>query len=144
MAGSATLRFIRDEALPTHADVVGTRLLEGLRQLKPTFPLIGEVRGRGLMIGVEIVDPAGNGGTGNGGSLDDEGSLPPSGTLARELQAECLRHGLILEVGGRRGSVVRFLPPLIITERQIDRVLDIFTVALAKTASSENALAGAH
>ena len=143
-AGSATLRFIRDEALPTHADVVGTRLLQGLQQLQPTFPLIGEVRGRGLMIGIEIVDPAGNGRTGNRNGVDGRATLPPSGVLARKLQAECLRHGLILEVGGRHGSVVRFLPPLIITERQIDRVLDIFTLALARAASSGNALAGAH
>jgi diaminobutyrate-2-oxoglutarate transaminase len=41
------------------------------------------------------------------------------------LQAQCLRHGLLVELGGRHGSVVRFLPPLIITERQIDLVLDI-------------------
>ena len=144
-AGSATMRFIRDEALPTHADVVGRRLLQGLQQLKSTFPLIGDVRGRGLMIGVEIVDPAGTGnGTGPDNGIDHSGSTndrPASGILARRLQAECLRHGLILEVGGRHGSVVRFLPPLIITEQQIDRILDIFTLALARTALSENTLA---
>lgn len=45
----------------------------------------------------------------------------------------CLRHGLIIELGGRHSSVLRFLPPLIVTGQQIDQVLDIFAVAL-KTA----------
>jgi len=50
--------------------------------------------------------------------------------LASAVQAECLRRGLIIELGGRNGSVVRFLPPLIITARQIDRVFDIFSASL--------------
>ncbi|MBO1013725.1 aspartate aminotransferase family protein [Achromobacter sp. SD115] len=121
-AGSATIRFLRSEGLHEHASQVGDRLANGLRQLQHRFPQIGDVRGRGLMIGVEVINPEDN--------LDYTGKPAAAPTLARTLQTECLRRGLIIELGGRHGSVVRFLPPLIITERQIDHVLEIFAVAL--------------
>jgi len=121
-AGSATIRFIRAESLHEHAGKVGQRLVNGLKQLQGDFPQIGDVRGRGLMIGVEIIAPEDN---------QDKAAQPSAApALASAIQAECLRRGLIIELGGRYGSVVRFLPPLIITERQIDHVLEIFTAAL--------------
>jgi diaminobutyrate-2-oxoglutarate transaminase len=116
-AGSATLRFIRAERLHEHAQRVGQRLMAGLKQLQSDFPQIGDVRGRGLMVGAEIVDPE--------APRHGPGGPRAATAWARALQAQCLRHGLIVELGGRHGSVVRFLPPLIITERQIDLVLDI-------------------
>lgn len=121
-AGSATIRFIRREALHEHADQIGRRLASGLSQLQSDFPQIGDVRGRGLMIGAEIVEPS-----------SAEGIAAPQSAapeLASALQAECLRRGLIVELGGRHGSVVRFLPPLVITGPQIDHVLAIFAAAL--------------
>ncbi|WP_260986261.1 diaminobutyrate--2-oxoglutarate transaminase [Bordetella genomosp. 13] len=116
-AGSATLRFIRDEGLPEHAARMGERLATQLRALQEDIPALGDVRGRGLMLGVEIVQPA-------GGAADGAPAAAPE--LAQRLQALCLRHGLILELGGRHGSVVRFLPPLIIDASQIDDVARIF------------------
>lgn len=67
---------------------------------------------------------------------------PPSPSA---IQAACLRHSLIIELGGRQGSVVRFLQPLIITDQQIDPILDIFAVALktavpACTAKNKNVI----
>lgn len=127
-AGSATIRFLRSERLHEHARQVGERLASGLRQLQSYFPQIGDVRGRGLMIGVEIVDP-------EGGRRDNAAQPPPTApALASAIQTECLRRGLIIELGGRHGSVIRFLPPLIITERQIDHVLEIFTISLQTAA----------
>lgn len=128
-AGSATIRIIRSERLHEHADQVGRRLANGLKQLHSDFPQIGDVRGRGLMIGVEIVAPE------DGQGSAAQPSAAPA--LASAIQAECLRRGLIIELGGRHGSVVRFLPPLIITERQIDHVLEIFTAALQAAASPQ-------
>ncbi|NWD90097.1 diaminobutyrate--2-oxoglutarate transaminase, partial [Pseudomonas sp. K5002] len=52
------------------------------------------------------------------------------------VQRECLKRGLILELGGRHGSVVRFLPPLVITAVEIDRVAEIFGRALAASVTS--------
>lgn len=121
-AGSATIRFLRTEGLHEHARQVGNRLSAGLKQLQSDYPQIGDVRGRGLMIGVEIIAPE---------NSQDNATRPPAApALASAIQAECLRRGLIIELGGRHGSVVRFLPPLIISERQIDHVLEIFTIAL--------------
>ncbi|HCI2762291.1 TPA: diaminobutyrate--2-oxoglutarate transaminase family protein [Pseudomonas aeruginosa] len=79
-------------------------------------------RGWGLMLGVEIVDPQ--------GEADALGHPPTDGALASRVQRECLRRGLILELGGRHGSVVRFLPPLIIGAEQIDEVARRFARAL--------------
>ncbi|MFP3488964.1 aminotransferase class III-fold pyridoxal phosphate-dependent enzyme, partial [Staphylococcus sp. SIMBA_130] len=83
---------------------------------------IGDVRGRGLMIGVEIVDPT--------KSKSSSGSYPSHPALASLIQRECFNRGLILEVGGRNGSVVRLLPPLIITDEQVTDVLTIIEEAV--------------
>ncbi len=122
VAGLATLRFIKKERLAEHAAVMGRRLFAQLSALADRHPCVGEVRGRGLMIGVEIVEPA--------GARDGSGHPPPCPELASALQRACLRRGLILELGGRHGCTVRLLPPLIITEAEVDRVAEIFAAAL--------------
>ena len=121
--GSATMAVLRAQRLDTAAADLGARLHQRLSALGADHPCIGEVRGRGLMIGVELVDPA--------APPDSLGARPPAPELAARVQRECLRRGLILELGGRRGSVVRLLPPLIITADQIGEVARIFGQALA-------------
>lgn len=120
-AGSATLRHLRAEGLPERAAQAGQRLMAGLRQLQAEHPQIGEVRGRGLMVGVEIVDPD--------GARNAHGHPHHASAWASALQRECLRRGLIVELGGRHGSVVRMLPPLIVTDAEIDRITEIFAAA---------------
>jgi diaminobutyrate-2-oxoglutarate transaminase len=127
VAGLATLRFIRRERLDEHAAVMGERLAAHLSGLMKRHPCIGEVRGRGLMLGVEIVEP---------GERDALGRPLASGQTASALQRACLRRGLILELGGRNGSTVRLLPPLIITAPEVDRVAEIFARALVDVESS--------
>ncbi len=122
-AGSATITHIRAEQLAEHAARAGQRFMGQLRQLQRDYPAIGDVRGRGLMIGVEIIDPE--------QALNNQGQPMHDGPLAAAIQAECLRRGLIVELGGRNGSVVRMLPPLVITEAQLDHVFEIFSTALA-------------
>jgi diaminobutyrate-2-oxoglutarate transaminase len=102
---------------------MGERLSEHLRILQRDFPQLGDIRGRGLMLGVELVDP--------NGAPDALGHPPAFARLAPLVQRECLKRGLILELGGRHGAVVRFLPPLVITAAEIDRVAEIFGRALA-------------
>lgn len=123
-AGSATLRFMRAEELEKRARALGSLLTRRLRELQGLHPQLGDVRGLGLMIGLEVVDPE--------GATDPLGHPLAHPALASRIQAECLRRGLILEVGGRRGSVLRFLPPLITTEAQIERIVDIFAAATAE------------
>ncbi|SFE93155.1 diaminobutyrate aminotransferase apoenzyme [Actinacidiphila alni] len=126
-AGTATLRYVRENALHERAEAVGARMLSRLRGLAAHHPCIGDVRGRGLMIGVELVDTEAD--------PDDYGALPAAPQLAARVQQEALRRGLIVELGGRHGAVVRLLPPLTITDEQAEAVLDRLAAAVA-TAST--------
>ncbi|MER6450814.1 diaminobutyrate--2-oxoglutarate transaminase family protein [Streptomyces venezuelae] len=118
-AGTATLAFVRENRLAERAAALGERMLAALRGLACGHPCIGEVRGRGLMIGVELVDP-------------DTGAAAPS--LAAAVRQECLDRGLIVELGGRHGTVVRLLPPLTLTDEQAAAVLDRLADAIPAAA----------
>ncbi|WP_053159643.1 aspartate aminotransferase family protein [Pseudomonas protegens] len=126
--GSAVMRYLKEHRVPEHAAAMGERLREHLLILQRDFPQLGDIRGRGLMLGVELVDPA--------GAPDAQGHPPQHARLAPLVQRECLKRGLILELGGRHGAVVRFLPPLVITAAQIDQVAQIFSKAVAAAVSS--------
>ncbi|KMS76062.1 2,4-diaminobutyrate 4-aminotransferase [Streptomyces viridochromogenes] len=200
-AGTATLAYVRENRLAERAAELGSRMLRQLQLLAGEFACIGDVRGRGLMIGVEVVEPQaqsapaegrpaglavsvgagselgalaaleGRGGVpgqdepGASAALDwpgdgtagglvgrapartagafSEGVVPVGGgataeaaqepdspprpaapDLAAAVQRECLRRGLIVELGGRHSSVVRLLPPLTISDEQAEAVLD--------------------
>ncbi|MBP2477827.1 diaminobutyrate-2-oxoglutarate transaminase [Crossiella equi] len=122
-AGAATLRHVTAEDLPARAAELGTRLLRELRSLQARTRCIGEVRGRGLMLGLEIVDPD--------TAPDRRGTRPAAPALAAAVREQCLRRGLILELGGRQDSVVRLLPPLVITDAEADTVLNRLAEAVA-------------
>jgi len=123
-AGSATIQLLVRDGLADHAEAMGRRLRGHLNELARRHACIGEVRGRGLMLGMEIVDPAGP---------RAPGPPPTYGKLASALQHACIRRGLIIELGGRDGSTMRFLPPLIISEHEIDHIAAILDAALAAT-----------
>ncbi|RAL21032.1 aspartate aminotransferase family protein [Thermoflavimicrobium daqui] len=120
--GIATIRFIRENRLESMATKMGEQLQNHLKTIQKLNSSIGEVRGRGLMIGVEIINPK--------QQPDNLGSYPAYPELARLIQQECFHRGLILELGGRHGSVVRFLPPLIITQEQVNQISHIFAEAV--------------
>ncbi|MGW1951587.1 diaminobutyrate--2-oxoglutarate transaminase family protein [Streptomyces sp. NPDC001920] len=202
-AGTATLAYVRENRLAERAAELGSQMLRRLSVLATDFACIGDVRGRGLMIGVEVVKPedgparadglpaafAAIEGTGEGmtegqgarGAREGRGGVPeqdgrgavgagwaegergvsagldPDGNayglstdvpaaprhagtadewgreqrprpaapeLAAAIQQECLRRGLIVELGGRHSSVIRLLPPLTISDEQAAAVLD--------------------
>ncbi|MFF4652106.1 diaminobutyrate--2-oxoglutarate transaminase family protein [Streptomyces sp. NPDC001380] len=127
-AGAATLRFVAAEGLARRAAEVGARMAARLTALRAELPAIGDVRGRGLMIGVELVDPE--------GVPDRCGALPPAPALAVRVRAACLARGLIVELGGRHDAVVRLLPPLTITDGQAEAVLDRLADAVAEASAS--------
>lgn len=132
-AGSAVLRYLREHDIAGHATAMGERLSNHLRTLQRDYPQMGDIRGRGLMLGVELVDPR--------GAVDNLGHPPAFTALASRVQAECLKRGLILELGGRHGSVVRFLPPLIISAEQVDEVASRFARAFAAAVEAVGAAA---
>jgi 4-aminobutyrate aminotransferase-like enzyme len=82
-------------------------------------PIIGDVRGLGLMIGVELVK--------------DE-KLTPATAEAEAIREALLKNGVLVGVGGVYGNVIRFQPPLIITRQQIDKAISAFAVALQEAA----------
>jgi diaminobutyrate-2-oxoglutarate transaminase len=131
-AGSATIQLVRTERLDLHAEAMGQRLRNHLLELQRRHAFIGDVRGRGLMLGMEIIDPGRPGGPGGPGGPGPAGYSAPRPTharLASALQLACVRRGLIVELGGRDGSTMRFLPPLIITDHEIDHVAEILDAA---------------
>jgi diaminobutyrate-2-oxoglutarate transaminase len=121
-AGAATLRYIAAEGLAARAAEVGERLVGRLMRYQAQHPLLGQVRGRGLMIGMEIVDP--------NADPDALGALPAAPLTARRLRAELLSRGVIAELGGRHGAVLRLLPPLTLGDDEADHLLEVLGRAL--------------
>lgn len=115
-AALANINFMQRESLPARAAETGSYAMSKLRDLQKNNAMVGEVRGAGLMIGVELIkDPA----------------KTPAAAEAEALRETCLKNGLLVGVGGIHGNVIRFQPPLIITTQQIDRALEIFANALS-------------
>jgi diaminobutyrate-2-oxoglutarate transaminase len=127
-AGAATLRYVAEHDLSHRAAVLGERMMKELRSLAADRPCIGEVRGRGLMIGLELVEPD--------AAPDPLGARPAAPLLAAHVRAACLRRGLIVELGGRADTVLRLLPPLVMTDAEADEVLDRLAGALAEAEST--------
>jgi 4-aminobutyrate aminotransferase-like enzyme len=107
------------ENLATRATETGNYAMAKLCELQKHNPLIGEVRGLGLMIGVELVK--------------DEKHMPAT-SEAEAIRDGLLRQGVLVGVGGVYGNVIRFQPPLIITRPQIDREIAAFGAALQEAA----------
>ncbi|MGW0791373.1 diaminobutyrate--2-oxoglutarate transaminase family protein [Streptomyces sp. NPDC002911] len=126
-AGAATLAYVRENRLAERAGTLGARMLARLQALSAEHPSIGDVRGRGLMIGIELVDPGADPLT---VTAENGSAPPPDPALAAAVQQECLRRGLIVELGGRHSAVVRLLPPLTLTDEQATAVVDRLADAL--------------
>lgn len=112
VAAYATLCLV-EEGLQANAAEVGGYLKAQLHALQERIPHIGDVRGRGLMLGVELIDPE---------------TREPAAALADATMQEAFRRGLLLLTCGK--STIRFCPPLIITPAQVDEGLAIFADAL--------------
>lgn len=113
-AALATLDVIEDEELLDNADRVGEHLLGLLGALRDKHEGLGEVRGRGLMVGAEFTAKDGT----------------PDGATATAVRRECEARGLLFLPCGAFGQVVRWLPPLVVTEDQIEKAVDIFDEAI--------------
>ena len=102
------------------ADVVkkGDYLRKAMNELKDEVSIIGDVRGKGLMLGVEFIDP--------NGPKDIMGHQEPCGEIAALIQKKCFENRLVMEKGGRNGSVMRCLCALNVSMDEINIMLDIF------------------
>ncbi|MCE0558449.1 diaminobutyrate--2-oxoglutarate transaminase family protein [Motilimonas sp. E26] len=119
--GAKALQIIKRDNLVENALNMGARLTEKLLDLQSKQACIAEVRGKGLMIGIEIVEP---------GATNAMGEPLADPQMAARIQRAALERGLIIEKGGRHGAVLRFLPPLIINEEQIDYAAWAFAEAV--------------
>ena len=119
-AALATLDVVRDENLVRNAAEQGARLAEGLRKVAAEHPVIGDVRGRGLMIGNEFTTPEG---------------APDTATATRAHQAAA-RRGLLLLTCGPYSNVVRMIPPLIVTAEQVEEAAGLWADAVAEAVTS--------
>ncbi len=108
-AALATLQVIDDEGLVGHAARVGARALDRLHDMQHRHPLIGDVRGRGLLLGIELVR--------------DRATKTPAAAAAERVLYRALSRGLSFKT--TMGNVLTLTPPLVVTEAQMDRALDI-------------------
>jgi 4-aminobutyrate aminotransferase / (S)-3-amino-2-methylpropionate transaminase / 5-aminovalerate transaminase len=104
------------EDLPAAARRIGDIMLPRLRQLADREPAIGDVRGRGAMIAIELVRP---------------GTLEPDGAAAAAVAKACHAAGLMVLTCGTYGNVMRFLPPLVMNEALLNEGLSVLEDAFA-------------
>jgi 4-aminobutyrate aminotransferase/(S)-3-amino-2-methylpropionate transaminase len=114
-AALANIEFMKREDLPAKATEMGNYAMVKLHEMQKQNSMIGEVRGMGLMIGVELVK---------------DSEKTPAAAEAEAIKDACLQKGLIIGVGGVYANVIRFQPPLVITKEQIDQALSIFKEVL--------------
>jgi 4-aminobutyrate aminotransferase len=118
-AANATLDVIEDEGLVDNARERGTQFLAGLRALQARHPAIGDARGLGLMVAIELVKPG-----------DGDGRVPDA-ELTKRIQTEALARKLIVLTAGTYANVIRIIPPLVTTADEVARALEILDTSLA-------------
>ena len=106
-AGLATLKFVIDNDIPAKVKSMGQYFIAGLEKLKAKFGFIAEIRGRGLLLAVSF-----------------------DGDIVEEVVLDCLKEGLL--VNQVKANVLRFMPPLIITEKDVDEALGILETVLSR------------
>jgi len=121
-AGHAVLDVIEREDLVKRSATMGATFIEGLRRLAAKHPCIGDVRGLGLMIGVEIVN--------------DRASREPAPQLTKRVQQAMRERGVLVSITGVHGCVLRITPPLVITESQVGMALETLDSALGAAMAS--------
>ncbi|WP_433320414.1 aspartate aminotransferase family protein [Micromonospora chersina] len=114
----ASLNYLLEHDLQANAADLGARLLDGLRAVARAHPVVGDVRGKGLMIALELVGPDG----------------APHPAAAAALLEETQERGLLVGKGGLYGNVIRLAPPMTLTRAEADEALEILTQSIEAVA----------
>jgi 4-aminobutyrate aminotransferase-like enzyme len=114
----AVLETIEEERIIENAKIVGKHLIEGLKDLAKSFPIMADVRGKGLMVGVELAGP----------------NKEPLAAETARIVEQAKDDGVILGKGGLYGNVLRIKPPMCVTKENVDTMLKTLRQALEKTA----------
>lgn len=120
VAGLQVIEIIREEKLLENATRQGIYMMKRLKEMQQRYSIMGDVRGKGLMIGVELVK--------------DQATKEPASDEMFSIISKCFKRGLA--VIGADKSVIRFAPPLIITRELVDAGLDVFEGVLKEVSSS--------
>ncbi|MCB0165934.1 MAG: aspartate aminotransferase family protein [Anaerolineae bacterium] len=116
-AVEATIKVIQDEGLVENAAIRGQQLMDGLTELQGRYPVLGDVRGLGLMVGCEFTDPD---------------TKQPAPAVTKAVLSHAFEEGhLLLLSCGTYANTIRWIPPLVVTESQINEGLEKFERALA-------------
>ncbi len=113
-AAAATIQAIRQDNMLGNAQARGQQLMSGLRHLQEEYPVIGDVRGLGLMIGTEFTTPDGQ----------------PDKNSAKAVAKTCFDRNLMLLTCGTYDNIVRWIPPLVVSSEQINEAVGVFAAAL--------------
>ncbi|MDR5695783.1 MAG: 4-aminobutyrate--2-oxoglutarate transaminase [Armatimonadota bacterium] len=120
-AALAVLDVIEEEHLLQRAEVIGRRMRERFEAMAERVSLIGEVRGLGAMVGIELVK--------------DRSTKAPATQETRQILQQAMERGVLVVKAGIYDNVIRVLSPLVITETQLDEALDVLEEAIASVAS---------
>jgi len=118
-AGLQVINIIKEEKLLENATRQGAYMMKRLKEMQQKYPIIGDVRGKGLMIGVEFVK--------------DQETKEAASDEVIEVMIKCFKRGLAIITAGK--STMRFAPPLIITKELIDVGLDVFEGAVKEVSA---------
>lgn len=111
----AVIDVIQEEKLQENSRVIGEYLVEGLKELQKSFPIIGDIRGKGLMLGIEIADP------------ETKAQMPAECAKIVEIAKD---NKVIIGKGGLWGNTIRLKPPMTVTKEDADRCLGAMRKAL--------------
>jgi 4-aminobutyrate aminotransferase-like enzyme len=114
-AAMATIDVMSDERLPQNATVRGDEMMNSLIEFKEKYSLVGDVRGKGLIIGIELIK---------------DKNKTPAPEEARQIRKLCREAGVLIGLGGVFGNVLRLQPPLVLTAEESQRVLDVLEKSL--------------
>lgn len=123
VAALASLHYIEEHGLVGRSAEIGSRIVDAFKQMQARYPIMGDVRGLGSMVGFEVVA--------------DPKTKEPAKDLALKIRDDCHRRGVLTtNVGGMYGNVFKLGPPLVITDEQIDFALDVFDQCIAAAQQS--------
>lgn len=117
-AALAVQEVMKEENVLENCQKMGALFLDGLTRIQSQYPFIGDVRGKGLMVAIEIVKP--------------DGSKTPDPEKAMAILNKALEHGLVAYMAGSGGQVIRFIPPLVVTVEQIQKAIKILEVSMGE------------
>ena len=123
-AGVASIEFFVENQINNYVTKIGELMLKKLEKIEMISDIVGDVRGRGLMLGMEIVE--------------NKETKKPSDKLAAKVREECFKRGVLIEIGGHYNNVVRFLPPLIITKELVEIGVEIIKEAVINVEDERN------